>query len=47
MTENNSSLLKNTSNADLMDDLLSNPFGDNEKIPILQTQEKSRLDSLM
>lgn len=43
MTENNSSMLKNTSNADLMDDLLSNPFGDNEKIPILQTQEKKQV----
>ncbi|EIJ82300.1 hypothetical protein PB1_05210 [Bacillus methanolicus PB1] len=42
MNENNSSLLKNTSNEDLMEDLLSNPFGENEKTPILQTHEEKK-----
>ncbi|MDQ0219750.1 toxic anion resistance protein [Peribacillus cavernae] len=40
MNETNPSLLKNTSNADLMDDLLSNPFGDNKEVANLQNQEE-------
>ncbi|MDE3840888.1 toxic anion resistance protein [Bacillus methanolicus] len=43
MNENNSSLLKKTSNEDLMDDLLSNPFGENEKIPILEKHEEKQV----
>lgn len=39
MNENNSSLLKNTNNSNLMDDLLANPFGDNEQISPVQTEK--------
>jgi uncharacterized protein YaaN involved in tellurite resistance len=40
MTETNPSLLPNASTADLMDDLLSNPFGDGQKEASLQTQNE-------
>lgn len=36
MSESNPSLLKNTSQANLMDDLLSNPFGENQELPSMQ-----------
>jgi uncharacterized protein YaaN involved in tellurite resistance len=40
VNKNNPSMLQNTNSSDLMDDLLSNPFGDNENTQSLQTQEK-------
>ncbi|MFE8697181.1 toxic anion resistance protein [Cytobacillus sp. FJAT-53684] len=40
MNENNPSLLKNTSQANLMDDLLANPFGDNQVLPSMQEKEE-------
>lgn len=40
MNENNPSLLTNTRSSDLMDDLLSNPFGDDQTKPNLQVQDE-------
>lgn len=40
MSESNPSLLKNTSQANLMDDLLSNPFGDNQELPSVKEKEE-------
>lgn len=40
MSENKTSLLKNTSNDDVMENLLADPFGDHENIPNLKTQEE-------
>lgn len=40
MNENNPSLLKNTDSSDLMDDLLSNPFGDSQKANLQVQDEK-------
>jgi uncharacterized protein YaaN involved in tellurite resistance len=39
VNKNNPSMLQNTNSSDLMDDLLSNPFGDNENTQSLQTQK--------
>ncbi|WP_141430642.1 toxic anion resistance protein [Bacillus sp. 03113] len=39
MTEKQSSLIKNTSQANLMDELLSNPFGDHQEVPTMQKKE--------
>lgn len=38
MNENNPSLLKNTNDSNLMDDLLANPFGDNNQQSPIQTE---------
>ncbi|MBU8880372.1 toxic anion resistance protein [Bacillus sp. FJAT-29790] len=40
MSEHNPSLLKNTNQANLMDDLLSNPFGDKQELPSLSVKEE-------
>ncbi|MED3573986.1 toxic anion resistance protein [Cytobacillus praedii] len=40
MSENNPSLLKNTSQANLMDDLLSNPFGESQELASIQEKEE-------
>jgi len=42
MSETNPSLLKNTSNANLMDDLLANPFGEKQELPNLTTQKAEK-----
>ncbi|MBP2240992.1 uncharacterized protein YaaN involved in tellurite resistance [Cytobacillus eiseniae] len=40
MSEVNPSLLKNASDANLMDDLLANPFGEKQELPSLQVKEE-------
>ncbi|RFU61753.1 toxic anion resistance protein [Peribacillus glennii] len=40
MNETNPSLLNKTASTDLMDDLLSNPFGDSQAVPNLQVNEE-------
>lgn len=42
MSETNPSLLKHSSDANLIDDLLANPFGDKQELPNLQVQEDEK-----
>lgn len=43
MTEHNPSLLKNSEEANLMEDLLSNPFGDPQKVSNMELKEEKKI----
>lgn len=42
MSENNPSLLKNTGSTNLVDELLANPFGENQALPNLETTKEEK-----